>query len=271
MSGLGNTLADEAADGPAADPGQSRPMDAAVFKHLHHTDCRSVCSSCNLREICLPVGLTKLELDYIDRRLVAGRRKVPRGGYLYRTGERFDSLYAVWTGSFKTCQSMADGREQVTGFQLGGDLLGLDGIDSRQHGLDAIALEDSWVCVIRFEDFEDLAQEVGSLRQQFHRIMSREIVRTHGAMLLLGSLYAEERLAAFLLNLANRLQARGFSATAVSLRMSREEIASFLGLTLGTISRSFSKLQDQGLLFVRNRQIQITDPLGLQQLLDGAP
>ena len=171
MSGLGNTLADDAADAPAADPGQSRPMDAAVFKHLHHADCRSVCSSCNLREICLPVGLTKLELDYIDRRLVAGRRKVPRGGYLYRTGERFDSLYAIWTGSFKTCQSMADGREQVTGFQLGGDLLGLDGIDSRQHGLDAVALEDSWVCVIRFEDFEDLAQEVGSLRQQFHRIM----------------------------------------------------------------------------------------------------
>ena len=90
-------------------------MDAAVFQRLHHTDCRSVCSSCNLREICLPVGLSKLELDYIDRRLVAGRRKVPRGGYLYRAGDRFDSLYAVWTGSFKTCQSTADGREQVTG------------------------------------------------------------------------------------------------------------------------------------------------------------
>jgi len=246
-------------------------MDTAVFERLHRTSCHSVCSSCNLREICLPVGLTRLELDYVDRRLVAGRRKVPRGSHLFRTGDRLESLYAVWTGSFKTCVSTADGREQVTGFQLGGDLLGLDGIDSRLHQLDAVALEDSQVCVIRFEDLEELTQEVGSLQQQFHRMMSREIVRTQGAMLMLGSMYAEERLAAFLLNLTNRLQARGFSPTAVSLRMSREEIASFLGMTLGTISRSFSKLQDQGLLFVRNRQIQITDPLGLQQLIDGAP
>ena len=246
-------------------------MDAPVFERLHHANCRSVCSSCNLREVCLPVGLTKHELDYVDRRLVTGRRKVRRGGYLFRTGERAESLYAVWTGSFKTSVLTADGREQVTGFQLGGELLGLDGIDSRLHALDAVALEDSVACVIRLEDLERLTQEVGSLQQQFHRVMSREIVRTQGTMLLLGSMYAEERLAAFLLNLAHRLQARGFSATALTLRMSRDEIASFLGLTLGTISRSFTKLQDEGLLFVHNRQILITDLLGLQHLLDGRP
>jgi len=245
-------------------------MDRAVFEPLHQAHCRSVCASCNLREICLPYGLTRLELDYVDQRLVAARRKVPRGGYLYRSGDRLESIYAVWTGSFKTCLAAADGREQVTGFQLGGELLGLDGIGSRVHALDAVALEDSQVCVIRFDDLQDLAQEVGSLQQQLQRIMSREIVRTHSAMLLLGSLYADERLAAFLLNLTHRLRERGFSGTAVTLRMSREEIASFLGLTLGTVSRSFSRLQDQGLLFVRNRQIQIVDPLGLQQVLDGA-
>jgi len=267
MSVLGNTLADEAADAPAADPGQSRPMDAAVFKHLHHTDCRAVCSSCNLREICLPVGLTKLELDYIDRRLVAGRRKVPRGGYLYRTGERFDSLYAIWTGSFKTCQSMADGREQVTGFQLGGDLLGLDGIDSRQHGLDAVALEDSWVCVIRFEDFDNLAQEVGSLRQQFHRIMSREIVRDHGVMLLLGSMRAEERLATFLLGLSQRFTARGYSASEFHLRMTRDEIGSYIGLSLETVSRLFSRFQEEGLITVQQKHIRILDIAGLKAVM----
>jgi len=245
-------------------------MNSAVFESLHHATCRSVCSTCNLREICLPFGLTRLELDYIDRRLVAGRRKVPLGSHLYRTGDRFDALHAVWTGSFKTV-STADAREQVTGFQLGGEILGLDGIDTRVHQLDAIALEDSQVCVIRFADFEELTQEVSSLQQQFSRMMSREIVRSHRAMLLLGSMYSEERLAAFLLNLAHRLKARGYSPTAVSLRMSREDIASFLGLTLSTVSRSFSKLQDQGLLFVRNRQLQITDPLGLQQLVDGMP
>jgi CRP/FNR family transcriptional regulator len=244
-------------------------MDPAVFKPLHHANCRVMCSSCNLREICLPVGLTRLELEYIDRRLVTSRRKVPRGGYLYRAGDPFDSLFAVWTGFFKTCLSATDGREQVTGFQMGGELLGLDGIDTRRHAVDAVALEDSQVCVIRYEELEELTGEVGSLQQQLHRIMSREIVRGQNVMLLLGSMHAEERLAAFLLNLAHRLQARGFSATLVTLRMTREEIGSFLGLTVETVSRSFSKLQAQGLLFVSNRQIRITDPLGLRHLLDG--
>jgi CRP/FNR family transcriptional regulator len=245
-------------------------MDQAIFEPLHRAHCRSVCASCNLREICLPYGLTRMELDYVDKRLVAARRKVRRGAHLYRVGDRFDSVFAVWTGSFKSCVSSPDGREQVTGFQLGGDLLGLDGIESSAYTLDAMALEDSQVCVIRFDDLQELAQEVSSLQQQLQRIMSREIVRTHGAMLLLGSMYADERVAAFMLNLMHRLRERGFSGTAVSLRMSREEIASFLGMKLGTISRSFSRLQDRGLLFVRKRQVQIVDPLGLQQLLDGS-
>jgi CRP/FNR family transcriptional regulator len=229
-----------------------------------------VCSSCNLREICLPVGLTKTELDYIDRRMVASRRKVARGETLYQAGDRFESVYAVWTGFFKTCLASRDGRDQVTGFQMGGEIIGLDGIGTRRHEVDAVALENSQVCVIPFDDLELLSVEVPSLQSQFHRIMSREIVRNQGVMLLLGSMYAEERLAAFLLNLTHRLQARGFSASSVLLRMTREEIGSYLGLSIETISRTFSKFQSDGLLFVRNRQIRITDPVGLQHLLDGA-
>jgi CRP/FNR family transcriptional regulator, anaerobic regulatory protein len=228
------------------------------------------CSSCNLREICLPVGLTQAELEHIDRRLVAGRRKVARGETLFRAGDRFDAVFAVWTGFFKTCVASKDGRDQVTGFQMGGELIGLDGIGTRRHEVDAVALEDSQVCVIAYDELEALAREVVSLQQQFHRIMSREIVRDHGVMLLLGSMHAEERVAAFLLNLTHRLRVRGFSASSVLLRMSREEIGSFLGLKLETVSRTFSKFQANGLLFVRQRQIQITDPVGLQQLLDGA-
>jgi CRP/FNR family transcriptional regulator len=228
------------------------------------------CSSCNLREICLPVGLTQAELEHIDLRLVAGRRKVARGETLFRAGDRFDAVFAVWTGFFKTCVSSKDGRGQVTGFQMGGELIGLDGIGTRRHEVDAVALEDSQVCVIAYDELEALAREVVSLQQQFHKIMSREIVRDHGVMLLLGSMHAEERVAAFLLNLTHRLRARGFSASSVLLRMSREEIGSFLGLKLETVSRTFSKFQANGLLFVRQRQIQITDPVGLQQLLDGA-
>jgi CRP/FNR family transcriptional regulator len=245
-------------------------MDPSTFRPLHLSSCEVACSHCNLREICLPVGLTRNELEYVERRLVARRQKVPRGGRLYRAGDRFDSLGAVWTGSFKTCVSASDGRSQVTGFQLGGELLGLDGIASGRHEVDAVALEDAQICVIPFETFASLSLEVPSLQNQLARIMSREIVRNQGVMLLLGSMYSEERLAAFLLNLTHRLQARGFSSSSLLLRMSREEIGSFLGLTLETVSRTFSKFQADGLLFVRSRQLRITDPGGLQRIMDGA-
>jgi CRP/FNR family transcriptional regulator len=244
-------------------------MDHAVFKPLHTPRCAVVCSNCNLREICLPVGLSQDELQQVDERMVAVRYKVARGDKLFQSGDRFDAVYAVWTGFFKTCVASRDGREQVTGFQMGGELIGLDGIGTRVHEVDAVALEDSQVCVIPYEDFESMAQGIPSLQQQFHRSMSREIVRNHGVMLLLGSMHAEERLAAFLLNLTHRLHARGFSASSIVLRMSREEIGSYLGLKLETVSRTFSKFQASGLLSVRHRQIQVTDPVGLQQLIDG--
>ena len=245
-------------------------MDLSVYRPLHSVACKAACSTCNLREICLPVGLTQTELEHIDTRLVAGRRKVARGEMLYKAGDRFDAVYAIWTGFFKTCISSKDGRDQVTGFQMGGELLGLDGISSGRHEVDAIALEDSQVCVIPYGQLQALSVEVASLQQQFHKIMSHEIVRDHGVMLLLGSMHAEERVAAFLLNLTHRLRSRGFSASSLLLRMTREEIGSFLGLKLETISRTLSKFQAKGLLFVRNRQVQITDPVGLQQVLDGA-
>ncbi len=245
-------------------------MYETVFRPLHTEACQVACSSCNLREICLPVGLTQAELQQIDERLVADRRKVARGETLFRAGDRFESVYAVWTGFFKTCVASKDGRDQVTGFQMGGELIGLDGIDSHRHEVDAVALEDSQVCVIPFDELQALSLEVASLQQQLHKVMSREIVRNHGVMLLLGSMHAEERVAAFLLNLTHRLRARGFSASSVVLRMTREEMGSFLGLKLETVSRTLSKFQANGLLFVRQRQIQITDPVGLQELLDGA-
>lgn len=244
-------------------------MDHAPYQRLHTAHCRVVCSTCNLREICLPVGLSRDELATIDARLVAVRRKVARGEKLFGAGDPFEAVYAVWTGFFKTCVASRDGREQVTGFQMGGELIGLDGIGTRRHEVDAVALEDSQVCVIPFEALEVLSQEVVSLQQQFHRIMSHEIVRNHGVMLLLGSMHAEERLAAFLLNLTHRLSTRGFSASSIVLRMSREEIGSFLGLKLETVSRTFSKFQANGLLEVQHRHIQVVDPEGLKQLLDG--
>jgi CRP/FNR family transcriptional regulator len=227
------------------------------------------CSTCSLRELCLPVGLSNDQMLRLDD-MVAARRTLSRGDALFRTGAPFTSLYAVRTGFFKTNVTSEDGRDQVTGFQMAGELLGLDGIGTDRHTCDAIALEDSQVCVIPFQQLEDLSRELSDLQHHFHKIMSREIVRDHGVMLLLGSMRAEERLAAFLLNLTQRLRTRGFSSSSLVLRMTREEIGSYLGLKLETVSRAFSKFQEDGLLEVKQRQIRVLDVAALQALVDGS-
>jgi CRP/FNR family transcriptional regulator len=232
---------------------------------------KAACSNCNLRELCLPVGMSEPQLDRLDT-LVQLRRQVPRGKALFRVGDNFDCLFAVRTGFFKTCVTAEDGREQVTGFQMAGELLGLDGISSEHHACDAVALEDSSVCVIPFHDLEDLAREITDLQRVFHKIMSREIVRDHGVMLLLGSMRAEERVAAFLLNLTQRLHLRGYAQNALVLRMTREEIGSYLGLKLETVSRAFSRFHEDGILEVKQRDIRVLNAEALRRLVNsGSP
>ena len=226
------------------------------------------CSSCNLRELCLPVGVSNAQMERLDE-IVSSRRAIARGEALFRSGEAFSSLFAVRTGFFKTCVSSEDGRDQVTGFQMAGELLGLDGIGTDRHTCDAVALEDSQVCIIPYHQLEDLARELPDLQRHFHTIMSREIVRDHGVMLLLGSMRAEERLAAFLLNLTQRLRTRGFSGSSLILRMTREEIGSYLGLKLETVSRAFSHFQEAGMLAVKQRHIEVLDADALQKLVNG--
>jgi CRP/FNR family transcriptional regulator len=225
------------------------------------------CSNCNLRELCMPVGLNDEELRRVDE-LVTSRRSIKRGAALFHNGEPFTSLYAVRTGFFKTSLTTEDGRDQVTGFQMAGEIIGLDGIVNEHHTCDAIALEDAEVCVMPFDRIEEISREVGALQKHVHRIMSREIVREHGVMLLLGSMRAEERLAAFLLNLVQRLQARGFSRTELILRMTREEIGSYLGMKLETVSRTFSRFADEGIIEVKQRHIHIQDADALKRLVN---
>ena len=227
------------------------------------------CSSCNLRELCLPLGMSADEIERLDGAVVL-RRPVARGAALFRAGDRFESIYAVRTGFFKTRIVAGDGRDQVTGFQMAGELLGLDGIGTDSHHCDAVALEDSQVCVIPFGQLETLSQRFPELQRQINRFMSREIVRDQGVMLLLGSMRAEERLAAFLLNLTQRLGSRGFSATQLVLRMTREEIGSYLGLKLETVSRTFSRFHDEGIVEVRHRHLVVRDPDALRRLVHGA-
>ncbi len=245
----------------------------AAHKHVtpilpvNSKSIKVACSSCNLRELCMPLGLSHEELDRIDD-LVANRRKIKRGAPLFRNGDRFTSLYAIRTGFFKTCIASEDGRDQVTGFQMAGEIVGLDGIVNDIHTCDAIALEDAEVCVMPFDRIEDLSNQIHALQRHVHKIMSREIVREHGVMLLLGSMRAEERLAAFLLNLVQRLHARGFSQSELVLRMTREEIGSYLGLKLETVSRTFSKFVDDGIVEVKQRHVRILNTDALKEIVN---
>lgn len=225
------------------------------------------CSNCNLRELCMPIGLSQDELDRIDD-AVASRRKIKRNTTLFRTGEKFTSLYAIRTGFFKTCVASEEGRDQVTGFQMAGEVIGLDGIVNDLHTCNAVALEDAEVCVMPWDRIEELSREVPALQRHVHKIMSREIVREHGVMLLLGSMRAEERLATFLLNLVQRLHARGFSQSELVLRMTREEMGSFLGLKLETVSRTFSKFVEEGIVEVRQRHVHILNTDGLREIVN---
>jgi CRP/FNR family transcriptional regulator len=227
---------------------------------------KSACSNCNLRELCLPFGLSGQELERLDD-LVSTRRRLKRGEHLYRAGSDFDSIYAIRAGFFKTDVLLEDGREQVTGFQMAGELLGLDGISTEHHTCNAVALEDSEVCAIPFTHLESMSREIHTLQHHFHKVMSREIVRDHGVMMLLGTMRAEERLATFLLNLSQRFTSRGFSPAEFYLRMTREEIGSYLGLKLETVSRAFSKFQEKGYISVQQKHIRILDVAGLKNLM----
>lgn len=226
------------------------------------------CSNCNLKELCMPVGLKPEELQRLDQ-LVSLRRKVAKGQYLFRTGEEFASLYAVKTGTFKTLVNNQDGSDQVIGFQMTGELLGLDGLGNGSHMCDSIALEDSEVCTIPYSRLDELAQEFHALQMHFHRIMSREIVKDQNAMLLLGSMRAEQRLSAFLMNLAERQKARGFSPRDMVLRMTREEIGSYLGMKIETVSRTLSKLQKEELIRIDQKNLSILNAQALQSLATG--
>ena len=223
------------------------------------------CSNCSLRELCLPVGLSREEMSQLDA-VIRQSRRLKRGEYLFRAGEPFKSVFAVRTGFFKTCVGSHDGREQVTGLHLAGEALGLDGICDDTHPRTAVALEDSSVCVIPYSALKSLCSEAGSVQLRMHKLMSEQIVRETTQTMLLGSLNAEERVAAFLLDVSSRYLKRGYSPSEFNLRMTREDIGSYLGMTLETVSRTLSKFQKRGLIEMQGRHVQIVDFDGLQHL-----
>ena len=229
---------------------------------------RASCSACTMHHLCLPMGLGEPDMKKLDQ-IIARRRKIPKHSLLFRSDEPFTNLYAIRLGHFKTFQLSPNGEEQITGFQMAGELLGMDAIGSEQHRCDAIALEDSEVCEIPYLRLEELFGHMPTLLHHFHRMMSQEITREQDVMLLLGTMRAEQRFAAFLVNLASRYAARGYAPYNFQLRMSREEIGNYLGLTIESISRLLSRFKKNGLLRVANREIEMLDPVRLKAMAAG--
>ena len=246
-----------------------RPVDAPVVGgDAAPTPLKSLCSNCHLRDLCLPCGLEGSDVQRLDS-LLFGRRRIRTGETLYRPEDRFQFIYAVRSGTFKSSLTLADGREQVSGFHMAGELMGLDGVAQGRHASAATALEDAEICAIPYTHLSELAAGSSDMQMVMARLMSREIVREHSLMMLLGSMNAEERLAAFLINLSQRLKARGYSSHEFHLRMSRAEIGSYLGMKLETVSRTFSAFQQQRLLEVDKRHIRILDLEALARAFQG--
>jgi len=226
---------------------------------------KPACEDCGVRRLCLPVSLEGEALTLMDR-LVKRRTPLNKGDYIYRTGDKFHSLYALQYGAVKSYGLTAEGKEQITGFHLTGEVLGLDAIDSSLHSCNAVALEKTEICELPFDALEQLEKEVPSLQHDLARIMSREIRRDQGMLMMIGGSSAEQRLARFLLNLRERMLKRGFDGDQLRLPMTRQDIGNYLGLAFETISRQLAHLQEIGMLEIDNKTIRLLDISGLESL-----
>jgi len=217
---------------------------------------------------CLSAGLDQVAAESLER-LSAQRLRIKCHAAIYRIGEKFRRLYLVRGGSCKTTLLGKDGKYQIVDFHIAGDIVGIDGVGSAFHECQATALEDMEVCLLPFDRIEDLARTSECFGHNLHRLLAQESGRAHALMLMLGTMRAEKRLAAFLLDLSRRYQIRGFSACEFVLRMTREEIGSYLGLTLETVSRLFSRFQQEGVLEVQARSVKL-DLTALAHFVDQA-
>lgn len=239
--------------------------DASGSKVISLSQIKLACRNCSLHQLCLPIGIGEQDLERLEQ-IITRRRPVHRGEHLFTQGDSFRAIYAIRAGSIKTYTVSDDGNEQITGFHLPGELVGLDAIIDDRHPCGAKALETTSYCEIPFEQLEALAGELASLRHQLLRIMGREIVAEQDLLMLLGKRTADARLATFLLSLSNRYKERGFSAVEFRLTMSRNDIGNYLGLAVETVSRLFTRFQEQRLLRAEGKLIELLDLDGLRGL-----
>ena len=232
------------------------------------TQHQAHCKDCSLAALCLPISLNMEDMDALDENVKRGR-PLKKGEFLFRQGDAFGSVFAVRSGALKTFSLSDGGEEQITGFHLPSELVGLSGVDGERYPVSAQALETTSVCEIPFERLDDLALQLPQLRRQLMRIMSREIRDDQQMMLLLSKKTADERIATFLVNLSARFRARGFSANQFRLAMSRNEIGNYLGLAVETVSRVFTRFQQNKLLEAEGKEVHILDPIELCALAGG--
>ncbi len=232
-------------------------MSCVEPKRCHHNQLVN-CGDCRLGPLCLPIALNTAEIDQLDE-IVKRGRPLNKGEHLFRQAEPFFAVFAVRSGSFKAYATSDDGTEQVTGFYLPGEIIGMDGISSLKHCSSAVALETSTVCEIPFNRLEELSSQMPSLQRRFFQIMGKEIAKDQQMLTLLGKNSAEERVASLLLSISTRNHNRSLSATRFRLSMSRAEIGNYMGLTVETVSRVFSRLQKQEIIGVDNREVEILD------------
>jgi len=233
----------------------------ATGSQLNLYQLRRTCSTCSLSELCLPMGLPRDDMRRLEE-LITPRGPIGEGEYLFRVGEPLGDLYAVRGGYFKTYLVEASGREQVLGFHLPGELIGLDAIWPQKHQCNAVALSTASVCELPYDRITDLSQQLPGLQQSLLRLLSKELALSHS---LAGDFTAEERIAGFLMSLASRMRSRGHSDTQLTLAMSRRDLANYLRLATETVSRVFSRFEHEGLITVNRREVSLRDPAKLMK------
>jgi|TARA_B100000959_G_scaffold214261_1_gene225522 CRP/FNR family transcriptional regulator len=241
---------------------------ASLSNQAKSVDIRKVkrsCKTCSLAELSLPRGLSKDELNTFSEGVIQ-QHPIHRGDHLFRAGDNFRSIYIVKSGSLKVYINTPDGSEQIVGFHMAGELLGLDGLDDQFHTCSALALETTSLCELPFNIIEDLCKQYSSVYRELCAAMGREIVERQAMLLVLGKRSAEERIATFLLSLSKRFNKRGFSGNEFNLSMSRHDIANNLGLAPETVSRQLVRLHEENILTVEQRHVQIHDAEMLHEL-----
>jgi len=224
------------------------------------------CGQCNLSELCFPHGMNPEDMSQLDA-VVEQRKPLQKNDYLYREGDKTNAIYAVRSGSVKTMTESPNGDEQIVGFHLPGELLGMDGFADGTHTCNALALETSSVCELPLDLLENLCHDLPGLQKQMRRIMGKEVNNDHKLLLLLGKMTAEERLASFLLSLSRRMEERHWKGNEFNLMMPRQDIANYLGMAVETVSRLFASFQSEKIIEVDRRHITILDMASLKAMV----